>query len=73
MSLKAGENALAARKSIKLMLNTKDLKKCNSEFLPYKKFTKKKIDYTIHKEDKLSVLDNKKFFEIIKVDPRLDK
>jgi hypothetical protein len=73
MTSKPGANMLSSRRSIKIILNSKDVKKSNSEFLPYKKFNKKKADDLLQKQERISILDNKDFFNIIKVDPELDK
>ena len=72
LTLKPGEN-LFSRKSIKIIINGNEFKKRNSEFLPYKKFAKKNQDDIPLNQEKISILGNKDFFNVIKMDPRLDE
>jgi hypothetical protein len=73
MTRKEGVNLKSVRKSLKVIINGKVFKKRNSEFIN-KKFMKNSMEIeTSPNKIKISVLNNQEFFNIIKVDPRLDK
>jgi hypothetical protein len=73
-TIKHTSNFMNKRKTIKLLINGNNLKKRNSEFLSYGNlFKNDSIMVSPEKNIKLSVLDNKNFFRVSKIDPRLDE
>ncbi len=73
MTIKQNANLLNRRKSIKVIINGEHPKKRNSEFISFNKFLKKSIEIeTPPTKTRISILDNEEFFNIIKMDPRLD-
>lgn len=64
-----------ARKSIKVIVNGKDFKKRNSEFIHNGNALLRKPSFVDKQavKERFSLLDDERFFSINKIDPRLDE